>query len=52
MSEILLQTGSELRIVANADGSYTARVGVREGIFADFKAAIEWACAIRDGEKK
>lgn len=51
MREILTQAGSELRIVKNADGTVTARIGVKEAIFKDFAAAVEWACAVRDGEQ-
>lgn len=52
MREILWQAGSELRIVANPDGTYTARIGLKEQKFDDFYAAIEWACKVRDGEIK
>lgn len=50
--EILTQAGSELRIVKNEDGTYTARIGCSEAIFSDFQEAIEWVCSVRDGEKK
>lgn len=51
MREILTQAGAELRIVKNADGTVTARIGMKEAIFNDFAAAVEWACAVRDGER-
>lgn len=49
MSEILMQTGAELSIVRNADGTYTARVGEKVQIFTDVQRAAEWACIVRDG---
>lgn len=50
MREIVAQAGAELRIFANADGTYTARVGNKQCIFNDILAAAKWACAVRDGE--
>lgn len=52
MSEILLQAGAELRIFANADGTYTASVGGLQMIFEDIQKAAQWACAVRDGDKR
>lgn len=52
MSEIITQVGAELRIVANADGTYTAFVGGQQQIFTDIQAAAKWACMVRDGEKR
>ena len=52
MSEILMQTGAELLIVRNEDGTYTARVGKKTAIFEDVQAAAEWACRMRDGGKQ
>ena len=51
MSEILMQTGAELSITRNADGTYTARVGRKVQIFTDVQRAAEWACLVRDGGK-
>ena len=52
MSEILVQAGSELSIVQNADGTYTACVRGKQRIFPDIEAAAMWACSVRDGERK
>lgn len=52
MSEILMQTGAELVIVRNADGTYTARVGKQIQTFTDVQRAAEWACKVRDGERE
>lgn len=49
MSEILTQAGTELRILKNADGTFTAQIGKRASRFATFQEAIDWACAVRDG---
>lgn len=46
-----MQTGAELVIFVNDDGTYTARVGKKEQIFTDVQRAAEWACMVRDGEK-
>lgn len=52
MREILAQAGADLRITANRDGTYTATIGMQRQIFADFPSAIEWACEMRDKEKR
>ena len=49
MREILTQAGTELRILKNADGTFTAQIGKRAAMFATFQEAIDWACAVRDG---
>lgn len=48
MSEILTQTGSELSIVRNDDGTFTARVGRLVRIFETIDEAAVWCCAVRD----
>lgn len=48
MSEILTQAGAELRITANADGTYTACIYGQRRIFDTFKAAVAWCCKMRD----
>lgn len=48
MSEILTQAGSELSIVRNDDGTYTARVGMLVRIFETIDEAAVWCCAVRD----
>lgn len=50
MKEILMQTGAELSIVRNDNGTCTAVVGKRVREFDNFEEAVEWACAVRDGE--
>lgn len=52
MSEIVTQAGADLRIIANADGTYTAYVRDKQCTFADIEAAARWACAVRDGDER
>lgn len=48
MSEVLTQRGSDLSIVRNDDGTYTARVGKAVCIFETIDEAAVWCCAVRD----
>ena len=50
LSEIITIAGSDLRITANPDGTYTARVGCKETICKDFHSAVMWAHGLRDGK--
>jgi len=49
MKEILTQARSEMRIVRNADGKYTAYVGEQQQTFDDVLSAAAWACNVCDG---
>lgn len=49
MSEILTQAGTVLRVLRNADGTFTAQCGKRVASFATMQEAIGWVCTVRDG---